>query len=141
MKINSNLCIAVLALVATVGCLRVPAGVAPSNTPLEARSYNVIGDAFGRSTHVSLFGIIPISSSNHTAKAIEAAKNTSGGDALIDVTVESVSKYFILFSTYTTEVRGKAIKFNAALPAVSRTTPVAAPVPVGMGVVTMELGK
>lgn len=141
MKITSNLCIAVLALVATVGCLRVPAGVAPSNTPLEARSYNVIGDAFGRATHVSLFGIIPISSPNHTASAIEAAKNTSGGDALIDVTVESVSKYFILFSTYTTEVRGKAIKFNAASPAVSRTTPVAVPVPVGMGVVTMELGK
>jgi len=141
MKITSSLCLAMLALAATVGCLRVPAGVSPSNTPLGARSYNVIGDAFGKATHVSLFGIIPISSPNYTANAIEAAKNTSGGDALIDVTVEHVSKYFILFSTFTTEVRGKAIKFNATLPAVSRTMPAAVPVPVGVGVVTMELGK
>ena len=46
-------------------------------------------------------------------------------DAIIDVTVEGVGKYFLLFSTYTTEVRGKAIKYDASAPALA---PVPAPV-------------
>ena len=54
MKNTSRLCLAVLALAATVGCLRMPAGISPSNTPLGTRSYKVLGDAFGSDTHVAL---------------------------------------------------------------------------------------
>jgi hypothetical protein len=103
---------AILALVATVGCIRTPGGIAASNTPIGARSYKVLGEAYGTDTQVALFGIIPVSGPNSMQAAIEDAKTKSGGDALVDVTVEGVAKYFILFSTYTTEVRGKAIKYQ-----------------------------
>lgn len=105
--------LAVLALAATVGCLRTPGGVAPSNTPLGNKTYKVIGEAYGSDTQVSLLGIIPVAGPNSMQAAIEDAKKKAGADALIDVTVEGVGKYFVLFSTYTTEVHGKAIKFQA----------------------------
>lgn len=102
-----------LALASLVGCLRVPAGVSPSTTPLGTRSYTVLGECTGTDTHVDLFGFIPLTGADHTQKAIDNAKAQAKADGLIDVTVESVQKYFILFSTYTIEVHGKAIKFKA----------------------------
>ena len=107
---------AAAAIAIMVGCVRMPAGVSPSNTPLGTRSYKVVGEAYGSSTSVAFLGFLPVSSPNYTYEAIENAKQTSGGDALIDVTIEGTGKYFILFSTYTTEVRGKAIKFTQADP-------------------------
>lgn len=101
-----------VALTALVGCLRVPSGLAPSNTPLGARQYTVTGPAFGTDTATVLFGIIPITAPDNTQRAIDQAVANAGADALIDVTVETVSKYYIIFSTYTIEVRGKAIKYN-----------------------------
>ena len=112
----SQLCIALAALAVAVGCVRMPAGLSASNTPLGTRSYKVIGEAYGSDTQVSFLGILPVSGPNYTYAAIEDAKKSSGADALIDVTVEGVGKYFFLFSTYTTEVRGKAIKFDGPDP-------------------------
>lgn len=104
--------LSMVGLFAMVGCLRVPAGLAPSNTPLQNRPYTVIGEAFGTDTHADLFGVIPVTRAEHTQRAIDEAVKASGADALIDVTVETVTKYWIVFSTYTIEVRGKAIKYN-----------------------------
>ena len=102
------------ALLFSVGCVRTPGGLSCSNTPLGNRSYTVIGDAYGEDTSVYLLGILPVSSPDHIQNAIDEAKTSVKADALIDVTVEGVSKYFILFSTYTIEVRAKGIKFNTA---------------------------
>ena len=95
-----------------LGCIRVPGGISSSTTPINSRAYSVIGEAYGEETHYDLLGIVPLSRANHLQNAIEDAKKQSGADALVDVTVESVKKVYILFTSYTVEVRGKAIKFK-----------------------------
>ena len=44
--------------------------------------------------------------------AIDEAVKSAGGDALIDVTVEGYSQYWILFSRNVTRVEGVGIRFN-----------------------------
>ena len=112
MKTPTRFGLAALALAAFLGCLRVPGGIAPSSTPTEGRSYQVLGDAFGKSTQLFVLGI-PTGSAALTQDALADARVKSGGDALIEVTVEAYVKNYILFSTMTTEVRGKAIKFTS----------------------------
>ncbi len=112
MRKKFTLALSLMGLFFLVGCLRVPAGLAPSNTPLKNSPYTVIGPAFGSDTHADLFGIIPLTRAEHIQHAIDEAVKNSDADALIDVTVETVSKYWLVFTTYTIEVRGKAIKYN-----------------------------
>jgi len=100
-----------LALAALVGCIRTPGGLAGSTTPIEGRAYKVTGEAFGSVTQRCILGIIPTGDGVQLQAAIEDAKMRSGADALIDVTVDSYRKWYLLFGTITTEVRGKAIKF------------------------------
>ncbi len=57
-----------------LGCLRVPAGVTASTTPLGSRAYSVIGEAYGEETHYDLLGIVPLSKANHLQNAIDDAK-------------------------------------------------------------------
>jgi len=101
-----------LALAALVGCMRTPGGIAESTTPVEGRAYKVIGEASGAVTQYHILGIIPTGEGVRLKAAVEDAKKKAGADALIDVTVDSYQKYFVLFSTTTTEVHGKAIQFT-----------------------------
>ena len=112
MKTPTRLALAALALAAFLGCLRIPGGIAPSSTPIDGRPYQVLGDAYGKSSQLYVLGS-PTGSAALTQDAIADARAKSGGDALIEVTVEAYVKDYILFSTMTTEVRGKAIKFTS----------------------------
>jgi len=107
-----NVVLAVLALSLTVGCVSNPGGVAPSTTPLAGKEYRLLGDTEGTDTHFALLGILPLSGSNTTQEAIDAAKARKGADALIDVTVDYHWEFWILFSRAVTTVRGKAIRFT-----------------------------
>ena len=94
------------------GCAHFPGGLAASSTPLEGRKYTVLGHTEASDNFVLLLGILPVSSANTIRRAMDRACVKAGGDALIDVTVECHSEYWILFALQVTTVEGTAIRFN-----------------------------
>jgi hypothetical protein len=94
------------------GCIHAAGGIAPSNVPLEGRPYHVLGPVAASDSAVRLFMFIPVSGSNDTATAVREALIKSHADALIEVTVENYSQYWILFSRHITSVRATAIQFD-----------------------------
>jgi hypothetical protein len=104
--------VAALAALSLVGCLRAPGGLAPSTSPLEGRTYQILGKAMGSATQYHILGMIPTSQAVMLQQAVDDAKGKAGADALIEVTSDYYVKDFVLFSSTTTEVRGKAIKFT-----------------------------
>jgi len=94
------------------GCIQAPGGIAPSNLPLEGRSYRVLGETKATDSAIRLFGILPISGSNHIRSALDAAIRREGGDALINITVEAYVQNFIIFVRFVTAVHGTAIRFE-----------------------------
>jgi hypothetical protein len=100
-------------LVLVAGCYYAPGGIAPSNTPIGNRSYNIVDtDVEAQDCVWRLFGILPVSGRNSTQDAVEEALQGSKSDALIDVTVEGVNKYYIVISSGCTVVHGKGIRFQ-----------------------------
>ena len=94
------------------GCAHFPGGLAASTTPLEGRKYIVLDRTEGTDNLILLLGFLPITSGNSLRIALERACVKAGGDALIDVTVESHFEYWILFARHVTTVEGTAIRFN-----------------------------
>lgn len=114
MKKSALLVCGALALATGLGCLRVPVSVTASTTPLEGRSYAVLGETSGSVTQNHILGIIPVNKATQLKEAMELARQKAGADALIDVTADYYVKDFVLFTAHTTEVHGKAIKFTGA---------------------------
>ena len=104
--------LAVGLVAASAGCAHMPGGVAASTTPLEGRKYTNLGPARQSDSRIALFGILPISGSNTIRGAIRKAVSSRGGDAMINVTVEAYSQYWILFSRDVTAVEGDVIRFE-----------------------------
>ena len=101
-----------LVLIGT-GCARIPGGVAPSNIPLEQGGYVAIGPVSASDCKVNLFGIIPVSGSNRVADAVYSAlRKESGADALINISIDLSSKFFILWSQTCTEIHATAVRLN-----------------------------
>ncbi|MFH1476613.1 MAG: hypothetical protein ABIH24_03855 [Verrucomicrobiota bacterium] len=96
------------------GCACIPGGIAASNTPLHAKPYTVIGDTEGRDSHYAILGLIPVTSGNSLKDAVKKAKGRVGADALIDITVDSYTQWWILFTRTVTEVYAKGIRFKDA---------------------------
>jgi hypothetical protein len=93
------------------GCARSPGGVAASNIPLAPGGYTEIGDVSASDCKINLLGILPVSGSNYISDAMhQALREESDADALINITVERVFKYFILWSQMCTEVRATAVR-------------------------------
>lgn len=94
------------------GCATIPGGLTPSNTPLEGRSYKVLGFTEGTDSRICLLGIIPVSGGNHIRDALRSATRKINADALIEITVEAYHQYWILFSRDVTRVEGIGIQFT-----------------------------
>lgn len=94
------------------GCATTPGGIAASSTPLEGRSYTVLGYTEATDSRICLFGIIPISHHNSIRDAIRSAARKVGGDALIEVTAEAYSQYWVIFTRDITRVEGIGIRFT-----------------------------
>ncbi len=101
-----------LAAILLSGCAMMPGGVAPSNTPINGRSYIELGRTDQTDSRIYLLGVLPISDANNTRDAINKAIASHNGDALINITVEAYSQYWILFSRYVTRVEGDVIRFQ-----------------------------
>ena len=112
MKSMSAWICSVLLLALLSGCAMIPGGVAPSNIPLDGRSYTVIGPVKKTDSRVYLLGFLPVSGANTTRDAIEEAIRSRKGDAMINITVEAYSQYWIVFSRFVTRVEGDVIRFQ-----------------------------
>jgi hypothetical protein len=92
------------------GCAQISGGIAPSTEPLSPGSYREIGPVQGDDCVYALLGIIPLTDSNETKDAVaDALKKVSGATALVKVSVDTYSQYFILFSRTCTQVDGVAV--------------------------------
>ncbi len=106
-----RLAIASVLGIAVAGCVRIPGGVAPSDIPLHPDGYEILGPVEGGDCKVNLFGVIPVSGGNHILDAIEKVKRKRPGtDALIQITVDRASKFFIFWTQVCTEVRAIAVR-------------------------------
>jgi hypothetical protein len=94
------------------GCAHIPGGISDSTTPINGRKYVKLGHVSRTDSYILLLGILPISGSNSIREVIDAATRARGGDALIDVTVESYFQWWILFTRLATRVEGEAIRFQ-----------------------------
>jgi len=101
-----------LLLICLTGCAMIPGGVAPSNTPINGRSYTTIGYAEETDSRIYLLGLLPVSGANTTRDAIAEAIDSKHGDAMIDITVETYAQWWIIFSRFTTRVEGEVIRFH-----------------------------
>jgi hypothetical protein len=94
------------------GCASAPGGIAASNTPLHAKPYNVIGPTSGSDCRYAILGIIPVTKGNTTREAVEKARENIGADALIEITVENCTQFWILFTKTITRVDAQGIRFK-----------------------------
>lgn len=95
------------------GCARSPGGIAASNIPLSPGDYTPLGLVSGSDCKINLLGLIPVSGGNRLRDAERKALGKIGGaDALVDITVDRVAKYFILWSQLCTEVHATAVSLR-----------------------------
>lgn len=92
------------------GCARFSGGIAPSSVPIAPGSYSAIGPTEGQDCVYQLLGLLPISGSNHTSAALAAAMEKHPNTAaLINVTSDTFSQHYIVFSRSCIRVEGIAV--------------------------------
>jgi len=101
-----------LSILAFAGCARTPGGITASNIPLEQGGYVPLTHVATSDCKVNLFGFIPVSGGNHIEDAVKKAQRKGGGDALVNISVDLVSKHFLLWSQLCTEVRATAVRIS-----------------------------
>lgn len=94
------------------GCAMMPGGIAASTTPIQGRKYINLGNVSETDSRIYLLGFIPVTGANTTRDAIDSAVRSRRGDAMINVTVDSYSQWWILFSRYVTRIEGDVIRFE-----------------------------
>ena len=96
-----------------IGCAHTAGGIAASTIPLEQGSYRILGQAKGVDCQYKLLGIIPVSGGNETHTALEdAIADIPNTMALVQVSSDTYSQYWILWSNHCTQVYGTAVIAN-----------------------------
>jgi hypothetical protein len=103
-----------VALFVATGCAHQAGGIAPSTKPLEAGNYSTLGEVTGKDCVYALLGVLPFTSGNTTRRAMmNAIGSVEGADALVEVTADTYSQYFIILSRVCTQVQGTAVQTGA----------------------------
>jgi hypothetical protein len=92
-----------------------PAGVAPSASPITNTNYEVLGKSTGSASHIALLGFIPLGKADIEA-AIQEAIKKKDGDALINVRYWQRSIWLCIATKITFEVEGDVIKYKTRTP-------------------------
>lgn len=105
--------VAALALALCVGCACNMTGIAPSSCPITGDdSYTIIGPVTSYSGGCHFLGAIPICANKPSQKCLQRALKKSGGDALIEVTMDTTFMMIPFIYPYWTRLQGTAIKFK-----------------------------
>lgn len=84
--------------------------ISPSTTPItEDDTYTKLGHASGSSVGVLIIGMFPIFSNDPAGAARDSAIKSSGGNALIEVTMEENAIPLGIVNIYWTTVEGTAV--------------------------------
>ncbi len=75
-------------------------------------SYTELGRTKGNDCVYFLFGFLPISGGNETHAAVQKAIRHGNGDALINVTSDTYSQFFIVFTRTCTQVKATAVRVH-----------------------------
>ncbi len=111
-KLHLMSILALLLIVAASGCATNPGGIAASSTPINGRSYTNLGRSTATERRILLLGIIPITGENSIRGALNEAVENRGGDAMINITVESYAHWWIIITRFATRVDGEVIRFD-----------------------------
>ena len=112
----------VLTLVAAAGCAYSPVGMESSTIPLDQRAYNKMARVEGSASTVYFLGI-PFGSHSPARDAVDDAKQNSGADALIDVTMDKKTTFLFFLIIQKTTVKGTAVGFLNLPAAAGAATP------------------
>ena len=106
-----RVCASLLALVLLcTSCASTSGGIAPSTIPLEPGSYDALGPVRGKSCVWYILGLIPVTGGNRTSLAIaKALARRPGATALIGVTSDTYSQFFVVVTRTCTDVAGTAV--------------------------------
>jgi hypothetical protein len=95
------------------GCGHVTGGVSPSSIPLAPNSYTELGSVRGNDCVYYLLGFIPLRGGNETKNALaDALAQKPEAKALVNITSDSYSMNFIIFSQICTQVDGIAVSLK-----------------------------
>ncbi len=107
-KPNSLIIFVMLLLLSS--CYYVPAGFAPSTTPVESNEFTILGHATGEMSYFSLFGFIPFGKLNYDEAIADAVGKFEGGRALINVRSRFEVTYVIVGFINRLVVEGDVVK-------------------------------
>ena len=105
--------ISVLSFCST-GCLYFrshPVGIEPMARYTGYFNYEILGEAEGTSSSMTLVGIFPVTPGIKYEEAIDEAIRSKGGDNLIEVTSWRERKVYIVGVVDVLHVKGKAIRY------------------------------
>ena len=112
MKLKKPITVSLLACLLLAGCAHIPGGITDSTVPIEGRKYVNLGRVKETDSYVLLLGFLPIFGSNSTRDCINSAISKRGGNAMINVVVESYWQCWILFFRQVILVDGEVIRFE-----------------------------
>ncbi len=86
-------------------------GMTQSNIPLQGKTYEKLGTGEGDSSVYSVFGLWQVGHTDIDG-AIKRAIAEKNGDALINITWQERTYWFILVGWHHLEVKGEVVKFT-----------------------------
>jgi hypothetical protein len=111
MKRSAAVLLALVALAFGAACAHQSGGIAASNVPLEPGAYEVLGPVKGQDCVYYLLGLLPVSGSNHTKAAVDAAlRRRPSATALVGITSDTYAQTFLVVTRSCIVVEATAVR-------------------------------
>jgi len=98
---------------AVSGCFTAPFQLIDQSEPIPpGRTWEVIGPAVGEACSLNFGGICAFGLDESVRAALNAAKKSSGADALVEVAIDRRYQWFVIMNQTCTRVTAKAIRIK-----------------------------